>query len=84
MFILILFHSLGELYDYLVQEKYVDGALISKWRKQGYENLCCLKCIQVSDSNFSNTCICRVPKSDLGNKVIFYNIVYSIFNYKIL
>lgn len=59
-----------DLYDYLVQEKYVDGALISKWRKQGYENLCCIKCIQTTDSNFNNTCICRVPKSSLGDKVL--------------
>ncbi|EWC78070.1 hypothetical protein C923_01219 [Plasmodium falciparum UGT5.1] len=70
------YYNTKKLYDYLVQEKYVDGALISKWRKQGYENLCCLKCIQVSDSNFSNTCICRVPKSDLGNKFALYMFIY--------
>ncbi|VWU49332.1 pre-mRNA-splicing factor BUD31, putative [Hepatocystis sp. ex Piliocolobus tephrosceles] len=68
-----------ELYDYLVQEKYVDGALIGKWRKQGYEKLCCLKCIQAADSNFSNMCICRVPKSTIGNKVILKRINSTLF-----
>ena len=29
-----------KLYDYLVREKIADQALISKWRKPGYEILC--------------------------------------------
>ena len=29
------------------QEKIADPNLIAKWKKQGYENLCCLRCIQV-------------------------------------
>ena len=35
-----------ELYDWLVREKIADGALISKWRKPGYEILCSLLAIQ--------------------------------------
>ena len=50
-----------ELYDYLCREKIADQALISKWRKPGYENLCSLLCIQKSATNFGTTSICRVP-----------------------
>ena len=42
-----------------------DKNLIAKWKKQGYENLCCLRCIQTRDTNFATNCICRVPKSKL-------------------
>lgn len=31
----------------------------------GYENLCCLRCIQPRDTNFGTNCVCRVPKSKL-------------------
>ena len=34
-----------ELYDYCVREKWCDAALIAKWKKQGFEKLCCLQCI---------------------------------------
>lgn len=54
-----------ELYDYCLKQKYADGNLIAKWKKQGYEKLCCLRCIQPRDTNFGSTCICRVPKSNL-------------------
>lgn len=32
-----------DLYDYCVRERWADAALIAKWRKPGYEHLCCLK-----------------------------------------
>merc|ERR1712127_674963 len=54
-----------ELYNWCVTEGVADGNLIAKWKKQGYENLCCLRCIQTRDTNFGTTCICRVPKSKL-------------------
>ena len=54
-----------ELYDYCLKHKLADGNLIAKWKKQGYENLCCLRCIQTRDTNFATNCICRVPKSKL-------------------
>ncbi|RKO97476.1 hypothetical protein CXG81DRAFT_15106 [Caulochytrium protostelioides] len=58
------------LLDYLIKEKYADGNLIAKWRKQGYEALCCLRCIQPRDTNFGTTCICRVPRVQLGDKPV--------------
>lgn len=39
--------------------------LLAQWKKQGYENLCCLRCIQPRDTNFNKKCICRVPKEKL-------------------
>jgi len=54
-----------ELYDYCIREGIADPNLIAKWKKQGYENLCCLRCIQTRDTNFGTSCICRVPKSKL-------------------
>ena len=51
-----------QLYDYLLKNKYADAALIAKWKKQGYEKLCCLRCIQTKETNFNSTCVCRVPK----------------------
>lgn len=54
-----------ELYDWLLKNRYADANLIAKWKKQGYENLCCIKCIQGAESNNEGTCICRVPKATL-------------------
>jgi bud site selection protein 31 len=54
-----------ELYDFCLSERIADAALIAKWKKQGYENLCCLRCIQTRDTNFGTNCVCRVPKSKL-------------------
>lgn len=54
-----------ELYQYCLNEKIADANLIAKWKKTGYENLCCLRCIQTRDTNFATNCICRVPKSKL-------------------
>ncbi|KAI3385880.1 hypothetical protein SNEBB_006289 [Seison nebaliae] len=56
-----------ELYDYCLKERIGDAALIAKWKKQGYENLCCLRCIQTKDTNFGTNCICRVPKEKMKN-----------------
>ena len=54
-----------ELYNFLLEEKYADDKLIAKWKKEGYEKLCCLSCIVKKDSNYKTTCICRVPRADL-------------------
>jgi bud site selection protein 31 len=59
-----------EVYDYCLKEKYADGALIAKWKKQGYEKLCCLRCMQPRDTNFGTTCICRVPVHQLKSDKI--------------
>eukprot|EP01025_Chloroclados_australasicus_P052208 TRINITY_DN607_c0_g1_i1.p1 TRINITY_DN607_c0_g1~~TRINITY_DN607_c0_g1_i1.p1 ORF type:complete len:290 (+),score=47.83 TRINITY_DN607_c0_g1_i1:94-870(+) len=50
-----------ELFEFLVREKIADGALISKWRKPGYEILCSTLAIQKSGHNFGTTSHCRVP-----------------------
>ena len=55
----------SELYEYCLNENIADKNLIAKWKKQGYENLCCLRCIQTRDTNFHANCICRVPKVKL-------------------
>lgn len=54
-----------EVYNYCVEQKIVDAALIAKWKKAGYERVCCLRCIQPRDHNYGTTCICRVPSKDL-------------------
>lgn len=50
-----------ELFEWLVREKVADGALISKWRKPGYEILCSMLAIQKGNHNFGTTSHCRVP-----------------------
>lgn len=55
----------SELYEFCLKENIADANLIAKWKKQGYENLCCLRCIQTRDTNFGTSCICRVPKAKL-------------------
>ena len=64
-FTICLIFSRSELYDYCLKENIADKNLIAKWKKQGYENLCCLRCIQSRDTNFGSNCICRVPKAKL-------------------
>ncbi|KAG0367877.1 Component of the SF3b subcomplex of the U2 snRNP [Gamsiella multidivaricata] len=54
-----------ELYEYLLKQGYADGNLIAKWKKAGYEKVCCLRCIQPKDTNFGTTCVCRVPRGKL-------------------
>jgi len=54
-----------ELYEWCLNENIADRNLIAKWKKSGYEKLCCLRCVQTKDHNFATTCICRVPKSKL-------------------
>ncbi|KAJ3062747.1 Component of the SF3b subcomplex of the U2 snRNP [Podochytrium sp. JEL0797] len=59
-----------ELYDYCVKNGHADENLIAKWRKVGYEKLCCLRCIQPRDTNFGTTCVCRVPKGKLDEEKV--------------
>ena len=60
-----------ELYDYCLKENIADRFLIAKWKKQGYELLCCTRCIQPKDTNFGTTCICRVPRDKLEVGKVF-------------
>ena len=59
-----------EVYEYCLREGYGDAALIAKWKKPGFENLCCLQCI-AQTHNFGGGCICRVPRNDLEPGKIF-------------
>jgi bud site selection protein 31 len=59
-----------ELYEFLVREKVVDAALISKWRKPGYEILCSMSAIQRSGTNFGTTSICRVPLAQRAGQIM--------------
>ncbi|KAG7663602.1 BUD31 [[Candida] subhashii] len=52
-----------DLYDWLLLQSYVNRDLIAKWKKPGYEKLCCVQCIV--EKNYGGTCICRVPKEKL-------------------
>jgi bud site selection protein 31 len=59
-----------ELYEWCLTEGIADRNLIAKWKKPGYERLCCLRCIQSKDTNFGTACICRVPKEKLEEGTI--------------
>lgn len=72
-----------ELYQFLIKHKFCDKHLIAKWRKQGYEKLCCLRCIQSDETTHGKTCICRVPRAQLeleaekrGTEVTFKQCVH--------
>ena len=54
-----------DVLNYCIEKKLADGQLIAKWKKPGFEKLCCLMCIQNKNHNFGTTCICRVPKDSL-------------------
>lgn len=59
-------HAISEeLYNYCLDQNIADRNLIAKWKKPGYERLCCLRCIQSNETNFGTTCVCRVPKNRL-------------------
>ena len=58
-----------ELYEWCLKEGHGDANLIAKWKKNGYEQLCCLRCIQQKDTNFGTTCVCRVPKKQLDTPI---------------
>ncbi|KAI3826120.1 hypothetical protein L1987_00163 [Smallanthus sonchifolius] len=60
----------AELYEFCLDQGYADRNLMTKWKKPGYERLCCLRCIQPRDHNFQTTCVCRVPKHLREEKVI--------------
>jgi bud site selection protein 31 len=53
-----------KVYEYCVKQKIVDGALIAKWKKPGYERLCSTYVINPANYKFGTTSICRVPIKD--------------------
>merc|ERR1719429_434151 len=52
-----------ELYDYCIKEKIADANLIAKWKKQGYENLCCLRCIRLETPTSRPTASAVCPRT---------------------
>ena len=56
------------LYQFCLDQGIADAALIAKWKKPGYEMLCCLKCIQQTETAHGTSCICRVPQSSFDNE----------------
>lgn len=52
------------VYDYCIQQKIIDAALIAKWKKPGYERLCSTYVINPTNYKFGTTSICRVPIKD--------------------
>lgn len=59
-----------ELYEWCLDQGYADAGLIAKWKKPGYEKLCCVRCVQVKDHTFGTTCLCRVPKAKLDTSKV--------------
>jgi bud site selection protein 31 len=53
-----------EVYQYCLDQKLVDAALIAKWKKPGYERLCSTYVINPTNYKFGTTSICRVPWFD--------------------
>ena len=53
-----------KVYDYCIKNKLVDANLIAKWKKSGYERLCCTYVINPANYKFGTTSICRVPWKD--------------------
>jgi bud site selection protein 31 len=53
-----------DVYQYCIDQKLVDAALIAKWKKPGYERLCSTYVINPSNYKFGTTSICRVPYKD--------------------
>jgi bud site selection protein 31 len=55
-----------DVYDYCVNNKIIDAALIAKWKKPGYERLCSTYVINPRNYKFGTVSICRVPKQFLA------------------
>ncbi|POV96163.1 hypothetical protein PSTT_15802 [Puccinia striiformis] len=53
-------------YERKMRDDYADANLIAKWKRTGFEGLCCARCVQSRDMNYAGSvCICRVPKANL-------------------
>jgi len=57
-----------ELYEWLLKEKWANGALIAKWKKSGYDNLCCVSCVLPSNFTHGGVCVCRVPRKEMDKE----------------
>lgn len=54
------------MYDYCINNKLIDAALIAKWKKPGYEKLCSTYAINTQNSKYGSVSICRVPAKSLS------------------
>ncbi|CAM9642792.1 unnamed protein product [Discosporangium mesarthrocarpum] len=52
-----------EVLDYCIRNKLVDGGLMAKWKKPGYERLCSTYVINTKNYKFGTVSICRVSLS---------------------
>mmetsp|Transcript_1575 Transcript_1575/g.2390 ORF Transcript_1575/g.2390 Transcript_1575/m.2390 type:complete len:234 (+) Transcript_1575:63-764(+) len=59
-----------EVYQYCLDMKYADAALIAKWKKPGYERLCSTYAINPKNFPYGTVSICRVPRKMLKDKGI--------------
>lgn len=57
-----------EVYQYCLDMKYADAALIAKWKKPGYERLCSTFVINPKNFPYGTVSICRVPRKFLQGK----------------
>ncbi|CAM9613930.1 unnamed protein product [Sphacelaria rigidula] len=55
-----------EVLEYCIRNKLVDGPLMAKWKKPGYERLCSTYVINTKNYKFGTVSICRVPKQCLS------------------
>lgn len=51
------------VFKYCARLNLIDAALSQKWRKTGYEKLCCLECADRTRTDFGKVCICRLPNA---------------------
>lgn len=52
------------VFEYCVENQFIDGSLAAKWLLKGYERLCCVQCVHRGNHNFGGSCVCRVPAKD--------------------
>ncbi|KAF8309352.1 hypothetical protein DL93DRAFT_2158440 [Clavulina sp. PMI_390] len=70
-----------QLYDWLLKEGYADANLIAKWKKTGYEKLCCVRCIQTRDAEGAartlriggHSCVCADHAVPVRNQAASVN-----------
>eukprot|EP00904_Undaria_pinnatifida_P013020 jgi/Undpi1/8849/HiC_scaffold_25.g11311.m1 len=55
-----------DVLEYCIRNKLVDGPLMAKWKKPGYERLCSTYVINSKNYKFGTVSICRVPKQYLS------------------
>jgi len=62
-----------EVLDHCIENKVIDGALVSYWRKPGYDRLCSTFSVDTANSKFGTVSVCRVPSKVLDEHQIVEN-----------